>query len=65
MDLFIKIALVWILLISVYAFAKMGWDKRKAKKGQGRVPEKNFFKLAAIGGAIGIIIGMQVWRYKT
>lgn len=43
----------------------MGIDKEKAKRGSWRIPEKTLFLLAIIGGSIGSIIGMQVFRHKT
>ncbi len=63
--MFGKVLLVWLLFFSVYAFAKMGWDKRKAVQNERRVPEKHFFKLAALGGSLGILLGMKIWRHKT
>lgn len=57
--------LLWIGL-SGWAFLLMGWDKRRAKqRGKRRVPEKQLFLLAAVGGAIGVWAGMKTWRHKT
>lgn len=43
----------------------MGIDKRKAIKRTFRIPEATLFIVALIGGSIGSIIGMQVFRHKT
>lgn len=43
----------------------MGIDKRKAIKRNFRIPEATLFMIALIGGSIGSIIGMQVFRHKT
>ena len=43
----------------------MGIDKRKAKKGAWRIPEKTLFLITALGGGIGTIAGMYTFRHKT
>jgi len=43
----------------------MGFDKSQAKKKASRIPEKNLWLLALIGGGIGAYFGMQVFRHKT
>ncbi|QAY68343.1 DUF1294 domain-containing protein [Paenibacillus protaetiae] len=43
----------------------MGYDKQRAKHHEWRVPEKRLFGLGAIGGALGVWMGMRVWRHKT
>lgn len=52
-------------MINIFAFAFMGIDKAKAKKNKRRIPEKTLFLFAIIGGSIGSIAGMQVFRHKT
>ena len=47
------------------AFALMGIDKDKARKGAWRIPEKSLFLSAILGGSIGAILGMQTFRHKT
>lgn len=43
----------------------MGVDKHKAKKRAFRIPEATLFLVAIMGGSIGSIIGMYVFRHKT
>ena len=43
----------------------MAWDKRCARAGAWRVPEKTIFLLAAIGGSLGVWVGMYLFRHKT
>ena len=43
----------------------MGIDKKKAKKGVWRIPEKTLFLITALGGGIGTIAGMYTFRHKT
>ena len=55
----------YLFIINLITFAAMGLDKSKAKRGKWRIPEKTLFFLALIGGALGGIIGMRVFRHKT
>ncbi len=59
------IVLAFIAVMSVVGFISMGADKRKAKKGKWRIPEATLFIIALLGGALGSVIGMQVFRHKT
>jgi len=43
----------------------MGLDKKKAKVGEWRVPEKRLLCYAALGGALGVLLGMYHFRHKT
>jgi uncharacterized membrane protein YsdA (DUF1294 family) len=56
---------IYIILIDLIAFVVFGIDKRKARKGQWRVPESTLFILALIGGSIGALLGMLAFRHKT
>lgn len=60
-----KILAVWLLITNLTGFMQMYIDKRRAQKDKWRIPEKRLFLVAAIGGSIGSIIGMQVFRHKT
>ena len=55
----------WLLLVNVVGFALMGIDKWKAKRGAWRIPEKQLFAPALLGGTLGVIAGMRVFRHKT
>ena len=57
--------LLYLAAVNVVAFAVYGADKRRAKKGKRRVPEKTLFLLAAIGGSVGALAGMYAFRHKT
>ena len=43
----------------------MGIDKRKAIRHAFRIPEATLFSVALVGGSIGSILGMLVFRHKT
>lgn len=55
----------YLVIINVVAFIVMGVDKRKAKKHKWRIQEKTLFGLVLVGGSIGGILGMQIFRHKT
>ena len=57
--------LLYLAAVNVVAFAVYGADKRRAKKGKRRVPEKTLFLLAIIGGSLGAWAGMYAFRHKT
>ncbi len=55
----------YFLIINLIAFILYGIDKAKAKFDRWRIPEKTLLSLAIVGGFIGAIAGMQIWRHKT
>ncbi len=56
---------VYLVFINIIGFSIMGIDKNRAKKGKWRIRENTLFLVAIIGGSIGSIAGMQVFRHKT
>lgn len=68
--LFPKLLLFWLLLINLVTFLLFGLDKWKAKRkvhheSTRRIPERTLFLFAAIGGSVGALLGMKVFRHKT
>ncbi len=59
------ILLYYLIFINLLAFLLMGLDKAKARRHRWRIPEKTLFLSAIIGGSIGAILGMQIFRHKT
>ena len=60
------LTIVYILIcINIVTFFVYGIDKFKAKQGSWRISEATLLTLAIIGGSIGALLGMQVWRHKT
>ena len=57
--------LIYFLIINIFGFFIMWLDKRKAKMGRWRIPEKTLFIITALGGGIGTTAGMYVFRHKT
>ena len=62
---FYKIILIYLLIINFIGFCAMFLDKRKAKKGKWRIPEKTLFLFAYLGGSLGTTLGMRMFRHKT
>lgn len=61
----VKIILIVILAVSLINFIVYGVDKLKAKGGAYRVPEKVLLGLSFLGGALGGILAMNLFRHKT
>ena len=57
--------LFYLVAVNIVAFALMGIDKKRAINHAWRIPEKTLFLSAILGGSIGAIAGMQVFRHKT
>lgn len=57
--------LAYFAVITIVAFALMGIDKHKAKKGAYRISEASLFITALLGGSIGSVAGMLVFHHKT
>ena len=57
--------ILYFIVINIFGFFIMWLDKRKAKKGAWRIPEKTLFIITALGGGIGTIAGMYTFRHKT
>lgn len=55
----------YLLIINALAFLLMYADKRKAQKNLWRIPERVLLGTALIGGSLGAMAGMQVFRHKT
>ena len=54
-----------LLIINIFAFGLMGYDKYLAKNNQRRISEKALLTSALIGGSIGSGLGMLYFRHKT
>ena len=59
------VAAIYLAAINLITFCTFGADKRRARKDMRRVPEKRLFTLAALGGSVGAIFAMRIFRHKT
>lgn len=60
-----KIFLYYILVINLYGIFVMYSDKKKSQKRRWRTPERTLFTIAFAFGALGIFMGMRLFRHKT
>ena len=58
-------AVAVVVIMNIFAFALMGHDKRCARQGKWRVPEKTLFLVTACFGGLGGVLGMKVFHHKT
>lgn len=57
--------LLYLILMNAAAFLLMHTDKQKAKKKKRRIPEVTLLGSAILGGSIGALLGMYIFRHKT
>ncbi len=56
---------IYLVIINVVGLIFMLVDKLKAINGAWRIPEATLMGIAAIGGSLGSLIGMYLFRHKT
>lgn len=61
----IKILLFYLIIINIIGLALFGLDKWRAKSGGWRVRERDLFLVAIVGGSLGGLLGMYLFRHKT
>ncbi len=60
------IAIIYLTAINLITFFVYGLDKAKSGKiGSRRISEKTLWILALIGGSLGSLAAMKVFRHKT
>ena len=60
-----QILTAYLVIVNAAALALMLADKQKARRGAWRIPEVTLMGVALIGGCIGAIAGMYLFRHKT
>ena len=61
----LKYYLIFIGVMSVVTLILYGADKAKAKKHAWRIKEAVLLLFGLFGGALGGLIGMEIFRHKT
>lgn len=61
----LKNILIYLFAINLITFVTMYVDKRKAKWEKWRIKESTLFTLVFLGGGIGGMAGMYLFRHKT
>lgn len=64
---YLKLTMIftYLLIINLLAIVITVADKIKAKKYKMRIPERQLFIVAGLGGAVSMFITMLIIRHKT
>lgn len=57
--------LIYLAVVSLATFVVFAYDKAAAKRNSTRVMERRLLLLSLVGGAIGGIVAMRLFRHKT
>ena len=63
MDIF-KIWLIYLEAVNLLTLAVFGLDKHRARVHRERIPEAALLGLAVLGGGVGALAGMFLFRHK-
>jgi len=55
----------YLIFVNIITFIICGYDKLMAIKHRYRIPEDILLFLSFIGGCLGFILGMFIFRHKT
>ena len=61
----LTVILGYYILINIIMYVMMVIDKKRAIKDKWRIPEKNFYILAVLGGGTGGLCAMVFKRHKN
>ena len=60
-----EILSVYLIVINAFSLLLMLADKHRAQKNLWRIQEATLLTVAAIGGSLGCLMGMRLFRHKT
>ncbi|WP_333807760.1 DUF1294 domain-containing protein [Flavobacterium sp.] len=60
-----EVLFIYLIVINSLYFLTYGYDKWQAKNNKRRISEFNLLLLAGIGGTIGGILSMYLFKHKT
>lgn len=60
-----ELLVYYLVAINVLTFVIYGADKWKARRGRWRIPEAALLWLAVLGGSVGALSAMWLFRHKT
>ena len=60
-----KVLFAYFLIVNSLTFVIAGYDKYLAVKHKHRIPENTLFLLAAVGGSLGLLLAMFLFKHKT
>ncbi len=56
--------LIYLIIINSLTFLIFGIDKWKAQRGKWRIPEATLIWMSIIGGSVGALMGIYLFRHK-
>lgn len=65
MNIFLILAITYVILINIISIAVTIYDKRAAVKHKRRIRENTLLFLSLSGGSVGMYITMLLIRHKT
>lgn len=60
-----RVIYIYLAIVNIAAFIIMGIDKYKAHRHKWRISERSIFTVGLIGGGVGVLLGMGIFRHKT
>ncbi len=60
-----KVAFLYVIIMNIIGVMMMGIDKSRAKRHAWRIPERTLFLISLLGGSVGSLAGMYLFRHKT
>ena len=57
--------IAYLIIINIIGFMMYRSDKKRSEKGRWRIKETTLLAFSLIGGGIGSMLGMNVYRHKT
>lgn len=61
----LTVAFLHVVIMNIIGVMMMGIDKSRAKRHAWRIPEKTLFLISLLGGSVGSLAGMYLFRHKT
>ncbi|MBQ8662528.1 MAG: DUF1294 domain-containing protein [Eubacterium sp.] len=65
MEVLNAVSILYVIVVNIVGFLMMGIDKLKARKHRRRISERTLFVISIIGGSVGSLAGMYLFRHKT
>ncbi len=65
MTISVQWAAAWLIAVSLMALVVTIADKRRAKRGGFRIPERTLWFVAILGGSAAMYLTMRAIRHKT
>ena len=57
--------LIYLAIINIAAWILYGIDKKRAIQGKWRISERLLLCVTGMGGSLGAVLGMYLFRHKT